>query len=301
MTRGIVSATGRRIAAGDIALDHLIQTDAAINPGNSGGPLVNAQGEVVGINTAIIRDAQNVGFAIAIDPIAARSSATSRRATARSPAIRPSSASAPSTSTRASSATTSASSTAVDRRRGRVRAARSTPDRAAGEAGMEVGDVIVSIDGGPITSSDDLGEAMRSHEPGDTVAHRRSSATGERRDVDRDPRLAAAAEPGRGGWRGPGGAHGRVAAMSQIEPEAAPEPPKGHVRVVYLGPVAPHWEVQSDFGDRAMIDGFRDRIQARLQLVPPHDPQFRRNRERVVRDAERENILLDWDLGLPED
>jgi len=42
-------------------------------------------------------------------------------------------------------------------------------------------------------------------------------------------------------------------------------------------------------------------IQARLQLVPPHDPQFRRNRERVVRDAERENILLDWDLGLPED
>jgi len=43
------------------------------------------------------------------------------------------------------------------------------PDRAAGEAGMEVGDVIVSMDGDPITSSDDLGEAMRKHEPGDTV------------------------------------------------------------------------------------------------------------------------------------
>lgn len=40
---------------------------------------------------------------------------------------------------------------------------------------------------------------------------------------------------------------------------------------------------------------------ARLVLLPPHDPQFRRNRERVIRDAERENILLEWDLGLPEE
>ena len=40
---------------------------------------------------------------------------------------------------------------------------------------------------------------------------------------------------------------------------------------------------------------------ARLQLLPPHDPQFRRNRERVVRDAERENLILDWDLGYEED
>ena len=39
---------------------------------------------------------------------------------------------------------------------------------------------------------------------------------------------------------------------------------------------------------------------ARLQLVPPHDPQFRRNRERVARDAERENLLIDWDLGVPK-
>ncbi len=40
---------------------------------------------------------------------------------------------------------------------------------------------------------------------------------------------------------------------------------------------------------------------ARLVLLPPHDPQYRRNRERVIRDAERENILLDWDLGVPEE
>jgi len=87
--------------------------------------------------------------------------------------------------------------------------------------------------------------------------------------------------------------------MAPDETEA-PQPPRGHVRVVYLGPVAPHWEVQSDFGDRAVIDDFRSRVMARLLLLPPHDPQFRRNRERVVRDAERENLLLDWDLGLPE-
>jgi hypothetical protein len=40
---------------------------------------------------------------------------------------------------------------------------------------------------------------------------------------------------------------------------------------------------------------------ARLVLLPPHDPQYRRNRERVIRDAERENILLEWDLGVPEE
>jgi hypothetical protein len=50
-----------------------------------------------------------------------------------------------------------------------------------------------------------------------------------------------------------------------------------------------------------MIDDFRSRVGARLVLLPPHDPQFRRNRERVVRDAERENILLEWDLGYDED
>ena len=80
-----------------------------------------------------------------------------------------------------------------------------------------------------------------------------------------------------------------------------PPPPVGHVRVVYLGPVAPHWEVRSDFGEPALIEEFRRRTMARLVLLPPHDPQYRRNRERVVRDAERENILLDWDLGVPEE
>ena len=77
--------------------------------------------------------------------------------------------------------------------------------------------------------------------------------------------------------------------------------PVASVTVVYLGPVAPHWEVRGHSGDRKTIDDFRSRVMARLVLLPPHDPQFRRNRERVVRDAERENIALHWDLGYDED
>ncbi len=78
------------------------------------------------------------------------------------------------------------------------------------------------------------------------------------------------------------------------------EAPIAHVTIVYLGPVAPHWDVRGMAGDRKAIDDFRNRVAARLVLLPPHDPQFRRNRERVQRDAERENIALRWDLGYEE-
>jgi serine protease Do len=62
VTQGIISAKGRVIGAGPY--DDFIQTDASINPGNSGGPLVNLNGEVVGINTAIVASGQGIGFAI---------------------------------------------------------------------------------------------------------------------------------------------------------------------------------------------------------------------------------------------
>ncbi len=64
VTLGIVSARGRTVSTERGALYDMIQTDAAINDGNSGGPLVNLKGEVIGINTAILRQAQGIGFAI---------------------------------------------------------------------------------------------------------------------------------------------------------------------------------------------------------------------------------------------
>jgi serine protease Do len=65
VTVGIVSAKGRVIGSGPY--DNFIQTDASINPGNSGGPLINMNGEVVGINTAIIPNGQGIGFAIPVN------------------------------------------------------------------------------------------------------------------------------------------------------------------------------------------------------------------------------------------
>ena len=65
VTAGIVSAKGRTIGSGPY--DDFIQTDASINPGNSGGPLLNMEGEVVGINTAIVAQGQGIGFAIPIN------------------------------------------------------------------------------------------------------------------------------------------------------------------------------------------------------------------------------------------
>lgn len=67
VTTGVVSAKGRPITIGDRSYRNLIQTDAAINPGNSGGPLINMQGKVIAINTAVSTTAQGIGFAIPIN------------------------------------------------------------------------------------------------------------------------------------------------------------------------------------------------------------------------------------------
>ena len=68
VTRGIISALGRDVQVSDTqAYDDLIQTDASINPGNSGGPLLNIDGEMIGVNVAVRAGAQGIGFAIPID------------------------------------------------------------------------------------------------------------------------------------------------------------------------------------------------------------------------------------------
>jgi serine protease Do len=72
VTQGVLSAVGRSLPEGhvrNIPLEDLIQTDAAINPGNSGGPLLDAEGRVIGMNTAIIAQAQGIGFAVASNSI----------------------------------------------------------------------------------------------------------------------------------------------------------------------------------------------------------------------------------------
>jgi S1-C subfamily serine protease len=164
VTEGIVSALNRSISDSDESLDGLIQTDAAINPGNSGGPLVNAGGQVVGINTAVAGDAQNIGFAIAIDtakPVvdALRSGGST---TGRS-------------SNQAFLGVTTQTldpATAASLGLGSIGGAyvlQVESGSPADQAGLRAGDVIISIDGTTVTSPDDVGRVVRAHAPGDEV------------------------------------------------------------------------------------------------------------------------------------
>ena len=79
-----------------------------------------------------------------------------------------------------------------------------------------------------------------------------------------------------------------------------PQAPKAHARIAFLGAVSPHWEVYLEWGDQTIIDEFRSRVLARLVLLHRDDPQFRRNMARIVRDAERELISIEWDMGDPD-
>ncbi|MDQ6727011.1 MAG: trypsin-like peptidase domain-containing protein [Actinomycetota bacterium] len=153
VTRGIVSALDRSIDSQDGSqLTGLIQTDAAINPGNSGGPLVNAAGQVVGINTAVSGQAQNIGFAIAIDGIKAKlDKLRSGQSTATDPRAYLG------VSTLAVDGTAGATVTDV------------SPGSPAAQAGLQPGDVITAIDATAVTSPDTLSTAIGAHKPGDRV------------------------------------------------------------------------------------------------------------------------------------
>jgi serine protease Do len=160
VTRGIVSAEDRTITAeSGIRLEHVIQTDTAINPGNSGGPLVNSAGEVVGINTAVAGDAQNIGFSIAINaakPIIEEL----RQGTTRS---------RPFLGVKMITFTPEyAEGLGVTVNSGAV-VADVTAGSGAEVAGLRTGDVITAIDGKEVKAAEDVTSAVNSHKPGEEI------------------------------------------------------------------------------------------------------------------------------------
>jgi serine protease Do len=166
VTTGIVSAKNRSLDAGtETSLKNLLQTDAAINHGNSGGPLVNAAGEVVGINSAGIPGAQNLGFAIEIDAVKPlieqlRNGGGTVTAVAFLGVGSQPVGALNATDKRDLGITATDGAAIVSVQAG---------SGAAG-AGIKVGDVIVTIDGRSVAGPDDIGAAVKVHKPGDTVS-----------------------------------------------------------------------------------------------------------------------------------
>jgi putative serine protease PepD len=179
VTTGIVSALHRPVAAGDsadTAFIDAIQTDAAINPGNSGGPLVNGAGEVVGVNSAIAQPpgtgaaTGSIGLGFAIPSNQARRTAEElmERGTATYPVI----------GVLLDSRYQGEGVQVTTEPQGGQ--APVTKDGPAAAAGIQAGDVILAIDGRPVSLSDDLIVAIRAKAPGDTVTLRVRTGDDER-------------------------------------------------------------------------------------------------------------------------
>jgi len=163
VTSGIVSAVNRPVTTGEGENDNsyinAVQTDAAINPGNSGGPLVNLQGEVVGVNSAIaslgspLASAQGgnigVGFAIPVEQVQVTTSQILRTGEAQYPVI--------GANVRSTETLDGASVESI------------SPGAPAADVDLKVGDVIRKVDGRPVSGSKDVVVAIRSHVPGDKV------------------------------------------------------------------------------------------------------------------------------------
>jgi len=163
VTAGIISAKNRTIDQGQSGqFQHFIQTDAAINPGNSGGPLLNMNGEVIGVNTAIVTESggyQGIGFAMPSNTVVEVYNdliSPSHKVTRGAIGIEFSEKLAG----------------AVNREYGfknGVLVSRVEPDGPADKAGIKVRDIITSIDGRPIKDGDDLVNEIASRRPGSTI------------------------------------------------------------------------------------------------------------------------------------
>ena len=153
VTSGVLSARNRSLREGDMVFDDILQTDAAINPGNSGGPLVNANGEVIGLNVAIRSDAEGIGFAIPvarIEHVLARWLVPSRFSQATCGLI-------PGTRVLESGALEAIVEEIV-------------PGTPAADSSLKVGDVIRSINGQAVSRAMDVGRVLWPLSVGDRVS-----------------------------------------------------------------------------------------------------------------------------------
>lgn len=171
VTAGIISGTGRSVTASDGSsrnmetLSDMIQTDAAINSGNSGGPLVNAAGEVIGINTATSTSAENMGFAIPISSAKGMLNQLIESGKAErtylgvySVEITPDAAKAYNLPVNSGAYIYSSSAyTAI------------TKDSPAAKAGLKDKDIITSVNGAKVGSAGSLSSLIGEYKPGDTV------------------------------------------------------------------------------------------------------------------------------------
>jgi putative serine protease PepD len=151
VTAGIVSGTGRHIQAPDgFQIDSVIQTDAPINPGNSGGPLLDAQGRVIGVNSQIATSSggsDGIGFAVPSNTVRDVIPRLQRGEAIKRPYLGVSTAPGP----------------------GGVTVAAVTAGGPAQGAGLQVGDVIVSVAGEHVSEPDDVAAAIQDRQPGETV------------------------------------------------------------------------------------------------------------------------------------
>ncbi|MEL7505419.1 MAG: HhoA/HhoB/HtrA family serine endopeptidase [Cyanobacteria bacterium J06554_6] len=153
VTAGIISGVGRsssQVGVPDKRVE-FIQTDTAINPGNSGGPLLNAQGEVIGVNTAIIRGAQGLGFAIPINTAERIATELAETGTVQHPYLGIQMVTL-SPETKADINSNPNSNLTVEAEEG-VLIARVVPNSPAARSGLRAGDVIVEIEGEAVTES----------------------------------------------------------------------------------------------------------------------------------------------------
>lgn len=166
VTVGVLSGVGRPIvtrSGGEVQrLENLFQTDAAINPGNSGGPLVNLEGEVIGINTAVAKGAEGIGFAIPIDDV----KGLIKSVVTEGELIRPFLGVRTVTVTPAIAAQVGieAENGAYIVRGGIVEGS------PADQAGLKPGDVIVKVEGQKVNEDHVLGSVIAQYDVGETIS-----------------------------------------------------------------------------------------------------------------------------------